>query len=166
VEDIPALVQTFVKKLAKSMNSHVNGITPEALDLLKKYRWPGNIRELENAVERAFILESSSFITAESLPEIVKKSSGFVDSPQVMTSSIHSNHGSNVGMSPPVPTTGGLNFELFKEQAEKEFIMSALKANNGRINQTVARANIPKNTLLRKIKKYSINVKDFINDAE
>ena len=166
VEDIPALMQTFVKKFAKSMSSHVNGITPEALDLLKKYRWPGNIRELENAVERAFILESSSLITAESLPEIVKKSSGFVDSPQAMTSSIHSNHGSNVGISPRSPATGGLNFELFKEQAEKEFIMSALKANNGRINQTVARANIPKNTLLRKIKKYSINVKDFINDAE
>jgi two-component system response regulator AtoC len=166
VEDIPALVQTFVKKFAKSMNSHVSGITPEALDLLKKYRWPGNIRELENAVERAFILESSSFITAESLPEIVKKSSGFVDSPQSMTSSIHSNHGSNIGVSSMVPGTGGLNFELFKEQAEKEFIMSALKANNGRINQTVARANIPKNTLLRKIKKYSINVKEFINDAE
>ena len=48
-----------------------------------------------------------------------------------------------------------------KEQAEKEFIISALKANKGKINQTVAQANIPKNTLLRKIRKYSINVKDY-----
>ena len=56
---------------------------------------------------------------------------------------------------------GNLDFEIFKEQAEKEFIVSALKANKGKINQTVAQANIPKNTLLRKIRKYNINVKDY-----
>jgi transcriptional regulator of acetoin/glycerol metabolism len=53
-----------------------------------------------------------------------------------------------------------MDFETFKEQAEKEFIISALKANKGKINKTVAEANIPKNTLLRKIKKYGINVRD------
>ena len=46
---------------------------------------------------------------------------------------------------------------------KKEFILSALKANKGKINQTVAQANIPKNTLLRKIRKYGINVKDFMD---
>jgi transcriptional regulator of acetoin/glycerol metabolism len=64
-------------------------------------------------------------------------------------------------MSAPVSTTEPLDFEVFKEQAEKDFITSALKANKGKINQTVAQANIPKNTLLRKIRKYNINVKDF-----
>ncbi|MNL57865.1 DNA-binding transcriptional regulator DhaR [compost metagenome] len=54
-----------------------------------------------------------------------------------------------------------MDFDAFKEEMEKEFIVSALKANNGRINQTVAQANIPKNTLLRKIRKYGINVKDY-----
>ena len=49
-------------------------------------------------------------------------------------------------------------------EMEKEFIISALKANNGRINQTVAQANIPKNTLLRKIRKYGINVKDYTSE--
>jgi DNA-binding NtrC family response regulator len=155
VEDIPALVQTFVKKFAKAMSSHVSGITPEATDLLKKYRWPGNIRELENAIERAFILESSGLISAESLPDNVKKNAQAADH-----SSSHTGHTGH-HPTPTISSSGGLNFELFKEQAEKDFIVSALKANNGRINQTVARANIPKNTLLRKIKKYSINVKDF-----
>ena len=55
--------------------------------------------------------------------------------------------------------SGPMDFEIFKEKMEKEFIENALKANSGRINQTVAQANIPKNTLLRKIKKYGINVK-------
>lgn len=56
-----------------------------------------------------------------------------------------------------------LDYEIFKESVEKNFIVEALKANHGRINQTVAHANIPKNTLLRKIKKYGINVKEYIS---
>ena len=56
--------------------------------------------------------------------------------------------------------SGPLNFDSFKEEMEREFIINALKANDGKINQTVAQANIPKNTLLRKIRKYGINVKD------
>jgi two-component system response regulator AtoC len=53
-----------------------------------------------------------------------------------------------------------LDFDNFKEEMEKEFIVKALKQNKGRINQTVANANIPKNTLLRKMRKYGINAKD------
>jgi len=64
----------------------------------------------------------------------------------------------------PKSYSGPLDFDRFKEMAEKEFIVQALKANKGRINQTVAHANIPKNTLLRKIKKYSINVREFTED--
>jgi DNA-binding NtrC family response regulator len=59
-----------------------------------------------------------------------------------------------------------LDFDLFKEEMEKEFIIKALKSNQGRINQTVATANIPKNTLLRKIKKYGINVKEISESSK
>ncbi|HEX4923448.1 MAG TPA: sigma-54-dependent Fis family transcriptional regulator, partial [Bdellovibrionales bacterium] len=60
--------------------------------------------------------------------------------------------------------TGPTDFEAFKESSEREFIINALKVNKGRINQTVANANIPKNTLLRKIRKYNIDVKSFMDD--
>jgi two-component system response regulator AtoC len=56
--------------------------------------------------------------------------------------------------------SGPLDFDRFKEESEKEFIIKALKANGGKINKTVAQANIPKNTLLRKIKRFAIDVKD------
>ena len=59
-----------------------------------------------------------------------------------------------------------LDFDTFKEEMEKEFIVKALSANQGLINQTVATANIPKNTLLRKIKKYGINVKEIIEQTK
>ncbi|MGZ3772648.1 MAG: sigma-54-dependent transcriptional regulator [Pseudobdellovibrionaceae bacterium] len=146
-DDIGALVQNFIKKFSKQHNRIINGVTPEALELLKSYRWPGNIRELENVIERAFIVENSNLITSESLPDSLK--SAPKDSPEKTV---------------PVGQSTRLDFDAFKEEMEKEFIINALKANNGRINQTVAQANIPKNTLLRKIRKYGINVKDFTSE--
>ena len=143
-EDIPLLVQSFIKKFVKSMNSNLQGISPEALQKLTQYQWPGNIRELENAIERAFILESSPQIQVQSLPQAVLDS----------TKNNFSAHGQSA-----------LDYEAFKENSEKEFILSALKANKGRINQTVAKANIPKNTLLRKMKKYGITAKDGQSDS-
>jgi len=116
---------------------------------MKKYRWPGNIRELENVIERAFIIESSTIMTKSSLPDQIRE---------------EINKNTQTLQKQASPTGGSLeplNFEVFKEQAEKDFIVSALKANKGKINQTVAQANIPKNTLLRKIRKYGINVKDY-----
>lgn len=140
-DDIAALVQHFIKKFSKQFNSSIQTIAPDALEVLKNYRWPGNIRELENAIERAFIIESSNCIQVSSLPDATR---------------VHDGRGTQNNLS-----TESLDFEQFREQSEKEFIINALKANQGKINQTVAQANIPKNTLLRKIKKYGLNVKDF-----
>ncbi len=146
-DDIPALVQSFIKKFAKSHYSSIDGISTTAIEILKSYRWPGNIRELENAVERAFIVENSHQIQVESLPEAVRLQTFAAAQVSIGISA------ASVGQA--------LDFEIFKEKAEKDFIISALKANKGRINQTVAQANIPKNTLLRKIKKYEIHVDDY-----
>ncbi|MEQ1721936.1 MAG: sigma-54 dependent transcriptional regulator [Pseudobdellovibrio sp.] len=149
-DDIPVLAMSFLQKFSKEHGKSIHSIEPECLELMKKYRWPGNIRELENIIERAFIVESSSIMTKTSLPD------------QIRNEPIVTNPNSSAPKSAEKsPTTEPLNFELFKEAAEKEFIVSALKANKGKINQTVAQANIPKNTLLRKIRKYSINVKDY-----
>ncbi|MEZ0391440.1 MAG: sigma-54-dependent transcriptional regulator [Pseudobdellovibrionaceae bacterium] len=144
-DDIPALVQHFIKKFSKSHHSPIQSIHAQALETLKNYRWPGNIRELENAIERAFIVENSTQIQTASLPEAVRQ----VEVPV------------KTGKGAAESESQLLDFEVFKEQAEKDFIISALKANRGRINQTVAQANIPKNTLLRKIKKYGIQVEDY-----
>lgn len=151
LDDIAALAQHFIKKFQKQHESEIQGLTPETLEILKKYNWPGNIRELENIVERAFIVESQNMIHKESLPENILKYVSELELSEIKTTQEKSTH---LGYSGP------LDFDSFKEEMEKEFIVSALKANKGRINQTVAQANIPKNTLLRKIRKYGINVKD------
>src|SRR5688572_28133358 len=67
-EDIPALVAHFIGRIATDVGKTIAGISPEALAVLERYHWPGNIRELENVVERAIVLGSGEHITAESLP--------------------------------------------------------------------------------------------------
>lgn len=142
VEDIEPLSQYFIKNFNKQHDRNIQGVSSEAMQALRKYPFPGNIRELENLIERAFILEPthSHMISFDSLPDEVKTLK----------------HPRETSME----YSGPLDYDSFKEEMEKEFIVNALKANNGRINQTVAQANIPKNTLLRKIRKYGINVKD------
>jgi DNA-binding NtrC family response regulator len=150
-EDIPALADYFVKKFTKRHHRDITGIDPAAMTALTHFSWPGNIRELENVIEHCFIIENSSVVTFNSLPEIVKNAN-HNKAEQVRSMSLQAGR----------PTAGKeLDYDSLKEQFEKEFIINALKSNKGRINQTVAHANIPKNTLLRKIKKYGIQPKDY-----
>ena len=156
-DDIQALVQSFIRKFSKvHSQSPIRGISAQALEALKAHRWPGNIRELENVIERAFIVETQTEIQ----PSSVQNDRLQADQPSnsLVTASPTSE------MAPTVRFH--LDYESFKESSEKEFVVNALKANKGKINQTVAQANIPKNTLLRKIKKYGINVKELGAESE
>lgn len=143
IDDMENLIEHFMKQFGKQHSRQIQGIHPKALEALRSYPWPGNIRELENVIEHGFIVENSNIINLESLPDSLRSHAA---KPKEI----------RIGDRMNAP----LDFEIFKEQVEKEFIVGALRANRGRINQTVARANIPKNTLLRKIKKYGINVKE------
>jgi DNA-binding NtrC family response regulator len=66
-EDIPALAQTFIRRFAGELKKKIEGMTPEALKLLMRYNWPGNIRELENTIERAALLAENRLIEADDL---------------------------------------------------------------------------------------------------
>lgn len=167
--DIENLVQNFISKFNKTHSKKIIGLTPEAVACLKKYTWPGNIRELENVIEYAFIWESESRIALKSLPEKVLQASGI--GPDVAEGIDEDEDSDLDGMSAAeapeeVRLLDGINpeeldFNKHKEMFEKEFIIKALKTFKGRINQTALHANIPKKTLLRKIEKYGIVAKDY-----
>jgi len=72
-EDIPLLVAHFLQKFGKELGKEVRGVTPDALAVLERYHWPGNIRELENVVERAIVLGAGEVLGADSLPESVRR---------------------------------------------------------------------------------------------
>jgi two-component system response regulator PilR (NtrC family) len=71
-EDIPLLVAHFLQKFSKELGKDVRGVTPEALGVLERYRWPGNIRELENVLERAIVLGAGEILEVDSLPTSVR----------------------------------------------------------------------------------------------
>lgn len=165
--DIDHLVNLFIQKFNKEMHKKILGATEPAVNALKKYDWPGNIRELENVIEHAFILEESNFLNVTSLPEYLLKAAGIeMPSAQDYSDDQHLDDDDDIQESASeemirIPE-GSLDFNRHKEAFEKEFIIKALKQFKGRINQTALHANIPKKTLLRKIEKYGINAKDFI----
>ncbi len=189
-DDMEHMVNIFIKKFNQAHGKRINGIAPDAMAVLKKHTWPGNIRELENVIEHAFVLEMSNIITIASLPEslLIATGTNLIEMPSVMETAqsvasagvasaaqAHSAlddedgdsdlDGDDLDSEEIMPLANGesLDFNAQKEAFEKEFIIKALKTFRGRINQTALHANIPKKTLLRKIEKYGINAKDYAN---
>jgi two-component system response regulator HydG len=173
--DIDHIVYLFIQKFNRAQNKKIVGVSPEALAVLKKYEWPGNIRELENIIEHAFILEESNMIQVSSLPESILAATGTeLSAAQLRARQEALAQGEPLEPLPPkleeendhedemVKINGdNLDFNKHKEAFEREFIIKALKMFKGRINQTALHANIPKKTLLRKIEKYGINARDY-----
>jgi DNA-binding NtrC family response regulator len=158
--DIDSLAGYFIDKFNQRYGKQVKGLTAEALATLRAHRWPGNIRELENVLEHAFVLETGEWITPDSLPEKLKPS-------QEMSEPV-----ARVALEQgAVPMEGEamsfrmsiqkFDFQASKEEFEKQFLINALRAFQGKINQTALHANIPKKTLLRKLEKYGITARDY-----
>lgn len=153
-DDIENLVNYFIRRFAQKHKKSIFGITVQAMEKLSAHHWPGNIRELENTIEHAFVIESGDKLSAKSLPA-------------------HFNAfklGNNLNSAAPIIDSSSalsvedadlLDYNRFKEEFEREFIIRALKTFKGRINQTALHAKIPKKTLLRKLEKYSIKAEDF-----
>ena len=178
LEDIPYLVKYYLRYFNNIHNLEIQGLVPEVEQIFKEYSWPGNIRELRNVLEHAFIIETGNMIKITSLPDSMKENQSFnnqdfkrediIDVPGIRDSII-SNRASDKeleGYQFSFATKDHnneikMNFQIAKNFFEKEFIICALRLNKGKINQTALKANIPKKTLLRKIEKYEINPKTF-----
>ncbi|HWU43925.1 MAG TPA: sigma-54 dependent transcriptional regulator, partial [Bdellovibrio sp.] len=82
-DDMEHMVNIFIKKFNQAHGKRINGITPDAMAVLKKHSWPGNIRELENVIEHAFVLEMTNVITIASLPEslLIATGTNLIDVP-------------------------------------------------------------------------------------
>lgn len=179
--DIEVLAQYFVEKFNQEYGKQISGLAPDAMEIVKGHSWPGNIRELENVIEHAFVLETSKQLTLSSLPDALTagKSSGAVLAQDEDLDLEGDDLGEDselstltLGEGPVLSTLDGrgfkldirkLDFQANKEEFERQFLISALKTFKGRINQTALHANIPKKTLLRKLEKYGISARDYSN---
>jgi len=132
MEDIPLLVDHFIASLNSIQGKEVVGITDEALTCLMSYNYPGNVRELKNIIERAFVLCRSGEIERRHLPEPLC-SAACVNCPKQT------------------------EFMSLK-QMEAAFLMNALRRNNWNRLQTASQLGIHKTTLFRKIKSLGLQV--------
>ena len=174
--DIPHLISYYIKYFNTVHGLEVKGASPEALEVMKKYAWPGNIRELRNTIEHCFIMESSDQLTLSALPQKMRAEGATNndnennDAPidfKGIKDSVLDNDANELDSSYQFTFATqeegvvSMDFQVAKDKFEKEFIIQALILNKGKINQTALNANIPKKTLLRKIEKYELNPKDF-----
>ena len=129
-EDIPLLVNYFVKKFAEKNRRTVECVTSSCLDLLCRYAWPGNVRELENAIERGVILMRGDQLTEKSLPLTIQRQQEAVLD-QAMEDRPNS---------------------LF--EAEKNMILQTLNETGGNKSEAARRLGITRKTLQNKLHKY------------
>lgn len=143
-EDIPALAEHFLRKFAVTMGKPVKSFSKEAMRMLQTYDFPGNVRELENLVERAVALETQSVILPESLPQkLLMAQKGAVTAP-AMPSGF------------PAPS-GPFDLERGVEEFERAHIMRALEQTNGMKKKAAALLGISFRSLRYRIEKYAID---------
>ena len=129
-EDIPLLADQFIARFNRLQAKSIRGLNAEVISLLMAHDWPGNIRELENMIERAFILRHDGFID-------------MADLPAELTASVVS----------PAGTTG---IRAVRAQVDAQAIRAALERNGGNRAAAARELGIHKTTLFRKMKKLGI----------
>jgi two-component system response regulator HydG len=138
-EDIPLLAQHFWEHFAKKNHKTIKGITPQAMDLLLKHSWPGNIRELENVMERAVILLQGEYISEKELPLTLQQITP----------------GDTLPEPPSLKAEFATDADLTLAELEKQLILRVLKETEGNKSETARRLGITRRTLQLKLKKYA-----------
>jgi transcriptional regulator with PAS, ATPase and Fis domain len=130
-DDIPLLIDHFIQKLNAKFNKHIYAISEDALNDFMNYEWPGNIRELEHALEHAFIICRNSTITADQLPSNMKRIQETKASPDIVS------------------------------KDEQEAMLSALKRSGWNKSKAARLLGVNVRTIYRKMQKYNITPEKF-----
>ncbi len=144
VEDIPLLVELFLEKLNKFNSKEIRGIHPDVVDAFEGYSWPGNIRELQNLIERAYIIELSPVLTPESFPSELFGSDVTPSGIRVNTS-VQLKDARQSGI----------------DQVERFYLQELLMKQRGSIKETAREAGITPRQLFKLMKKHDLRKEDF-----
>ncbi|GEL42614.1 sigma-54-dependent Fis family transcriptional regulator [Methylorubrum extorquens] len=175
-EDIPDLVRSFCARFAAEEGKRLRGITAEAMALLSRYPWPGNVRQLENALFRAVVLADGDELTVAEFPQIAAQVEGFdVRIPPLPTQAALPAGGLEPvreivrvevrdphAMSLVVEDTGDMKT---MEAVEAEVIRFALQFYRGRMSEVSRRLGIGRSTLYRKLKELGLDDEERSEDA-
>ncbi|HOJ61394.1 MAG TPA: sigma-54 dependent transcriptional regulator [bacterium] len=144
LEDIPLLVDNILTRLNKFHLKDIHGVHPEVMEAFQRYAWPGNIRELENILERAFILETTSILMPERFPVEI-----FAEAHPMPVIKNHTSY--------PLAEAR----RLFVDRFERQYLSDLLALHGGKINRSAAAAGITVRQLHKLLTKYNIRKEDY-----
>ncbi len=144
IEDLNLFIDVILKKLNQSHKKNIHEVHPSVFEALKIYSWPGNIRELENLIERAYILEGSSLLTPESFPSEL-----FGDDISAAVLSMDSH----------LPLTKARQKAV--EDFERQYLKELIARNNGKIKKSAEDAGITTRQLHKLMSKYGIRKEEY-----
>jgi DNA-binding NtrC family response regulator len=144
IDDIPFLCEVILKKLNQFSPKEIRGIYPQVIEAFKRYDWPGNIRELENLMERAYILETSSILTPESFPNELFE-----------LESIPINMLTSDSLTLAQARQNGI------EEIERNYVKDVLARNRGKISDSAQEAGISTRQLNKLMNKYGLRKEEF-----
>jgi two-component system response regulator HydG len=133
-EDIPLLAQHFLEVFSEKNQKQIKGFTPQAMDRLLKYDWPGNVREIMNGVERGVVLSRSKYLDEEDLPMILKDTS----------------------LSGEILAKNALLADMPLDEVEKATVLKTLELAGGNKSEAARRLGITRRTLHKKLKMYGV----------
>lgn len=145
-KDIPVLVEHFLDVLNEKTGKRIERVSPSSMDVLVNSEWKGNIRELENTLERAFVLADSDVLTEEHFPTAVSEV-------------FEATATAEIPQDPGPPRTG--NGPQSLNEVEKIAIVDALKHAEGNVSRASKILGIGRPTFYRKAKKHRIDIKTF-----
>lgn len=141
-DDIPLLVEHFIRKLNETKGYKIEGVSKEAMNIFMQYNWPGNVREIENICQRLCVIKGEGLIDVEDLPPKIQQ-------PRAIK-------GSNMPwahwMSEGIPDEG-LPLDDYVQQFENELILKALEKTRWNKNKAAQLLKMNRTTLVEKIKK-------------
>ena len=142
LEDLALLAQDFLRDHPLALRKKVKAISPKAMDLLMRYSWPGNIRELQNVLEKAVVLAKSGVLDVADLDLDLVRTSSQVNF-------------NDTDISPALP------FAEWIRRQEREYLIQMLKKSGGRINLTAKSCGLDLRTLHRKMRLHGLDKKTF-----
>lgn len=157
-EDIPGLIDHFLNIYNEQNDRYVVHIEPEALAALQDYHWPGNVREMQNYIERAVVMATRDELVVDLLPDVVRGMQAHYGSAQLAGADVETLTSELVqrGMQDAGPDASGLHTKIV-QCVERELIAQVMADCNQVQIKAAARLGMNRNTLHKKLKEYQID---------
>ncbi|MBN9465386.1 sigma-54 dependent transcriptional regulator [Brevundimonas sp.] len=153
-EDIPALVDHFIARFNAEEGKRIAGCAPETMAMLQSFDWPGNVRQLENAVFRAIVLADAPFLQPHDFPAISGVTVPMPDVVPVATVSTHSDHAPQPDQ--PIRILDDRGHLRTLEEIERDLIQHAIEVYAGHMSEIARRLGIGRSTLYRKVREQGL----------